>query len=153
VLIFAGQQSGAAPEEREFLGRKIYSVSLKALMVPLGAGSGASVPRTLNYAASGGYVAFSSDTALIEEYLRSSDAQRSSLRESQGMNEAAQRVITGSSLFGYETRETTRVKFEQLKKKPSPSQEAPLRVLRRTFKQLEPPLSRVLGTSRLLAFA
>jgi len=126
VLVFAGQQSGAAPEEREFLGRKIYSVSLKALMVPLGAGSGTSVPRTLSYAASGGYVAFSSDPALIEEYLRSSEGQRSSLRESQGLNEAAQRVITpGSSLFGYENLgETTRVKFEQLKKNPSPSQES-----------------------------
>jgi len=124
VLIFAGQQSGAAPEEREFLGRKIYSVSIKGLMVPLGAGSGASVPRTLNYAASGGYVAFSSDPGLIEEYLRSSEGQRSSLRESPGLNEAAQRVITpGSSLFGYENQvETTRVMFEELKKSPTASQ-------------------------------
>jgi hypothetical protein len=126
ILVFAGQQSGTAPEEREFLGRKIYSVSLKALMVPLGGGSGAASPRTLNYAASGGYVAFSSDTALIEEYLRSSEGQRSSLREIQGLTEAAQRVITpGTSLFGYENQvETTRTMLEQLKKNPNASTSA-----------------------------
>jgi hypothetical protein len=120
VLTFASQQSGAAPEEREFLGRKIYSVPLKAMMVPLGAGSGAAVPRTLSYSASGGYVAFSSEPSLIEEYLRSSEGQRSSLREIAGLTEAAQRVIgTGSSLFGYENQvETTRTMVEELRKNP-----------------------------------
>jgi len=123
ILLFASQQSGAAPEEREFLGRKIYSVPLKAMMVPLGAGSGSAVPRTLSYSASGGYVAFSSEPSLIEEYLRSSEGQRGSLREIPGLTEAAQRVIgPGSSLFGYENQvETTRTMVEELRKNPGPS--------------------------------
>jgi hypothetical protein len=119
VLVYMSQQAGAPPEEREFLGRKIYSVSLKAMMSPLGAPSGSAVPRTLTYSASGGYVAFSTEPALIEEYLRSSDGQRSALRESPGLTEAAQKVIgPGSSLFGYQNQvETTRILFEALRKK------------------------------------
>jgi hypothetical protein len=122
VLIYASQQAGAAPEEREFLGRKIYSVSLKAMMVPL-TGGGPAVPRMLSYAASGGYVAFSSDPALIEEYLRSSEGQRSALLETQGLLEAAQKVTApGSSLFGYENQvETTRTMLEELRKNAGPN--------------------------------
>jgi hypothetical protein len=123
ILVYSGQQPGVTPEEREFLGRKIYSVSLKGLMMPLGAGSGPATPRTLNYAASGGYVAFSSEPALIEEYLRSSEGVRASLREKPGLAEAAQKVIgPRSSLFGYENQvETTRAMVEQLRKNAGPA--------------------------------
>jgi len=123
VLSYASQESGSPSEEREFLGRKIYSVSLKAMMVPLGASSSASVPQTLSYAASGGYVAFSSDPALVEEYLRSSEGQRTALREKAGLSEAAQKVTgPGSNLFGYENEvETTRALLEALRKHTSSS--------------------------------
>jgi hypothetical protein len=122
VLIFANQQPGSAPEEREFLGRKIYSVSLKSMMIPLGAGAGPAVPSTLTYAASGGYVAFSSDPGMVEEYLRSSEGQRSSLRELAGLTDAAQKVAgPDSSLFGYENQvETTRATLEALRKNAAP---------------------------------
>jgi hypothetical protein len=128
VLSYAGQQPGGPPEEREFLGRKIYSVSLKAMMVPLGASSGSAVPQTVSYAASGGYVAFSSDPAMVEEYLRSSDGQRNALREKAGLIEAAQKVTgPGSSLFGYENEmETTRTLVENLRKNSgAPASTAP----------------------------
>jgi hypothetical protein len=123
VLVYAGQQPGGAPQERDFLGRKIYSVSLRGLMGPLGAGGAPGMSQNVNYAASGGYVAFSSDTAMLEEYLRSSEAQRSALRETRGLTEAAQKVIgPGSSLFGYENRvETMRGRIEQLRKNPAPA--------------------------------
>jgi hypothetical protein len=96
-------------------------------MMPLGAASGAAAPRNLNYAASKGYVAFSSDPALIEEYLRSSEGVRSSLRDTPGLTEAAQKVAgPGSSLFGYENQvETMRVLFEQLRKNAGPPGASP----------------------------
>lgn len=122
VLVYMSLQAGVPPEEREFLGRKIYSVPLKAMITPLG-GSLAAVPRTLTYAASGGYVAFSTESALVEEYLRSSDGQRTPLRETPGLSEAAQKVIgLGSSLFGYENQvETTRAMMDGLRKSAGPT--------------------------------
>jgi hypothetical protein len=127
VLASATQSPGSPPEEREFLGRKIYSASPKAMMGPLGAGSGSAVPQTVSYAASGGYVAFSSDPALVEEYLRSSEGQRNSLREKAGLSEAAQKVTgPGSSLFGYENEvESTRAWLDALRKNPAPSGTSP----------------------------
>ncbi|HLH55712.1 MAG TPA: hypothetical protein VKY92_19080 [Verrucomicrobiae bacterium] len=123
VLVYAGQQPGNAPEEREFLGRKIYSVSLRNLMGPLGAGASPGVPQVVSYAASGGYVAFSTDASMLEEYLRSSDGQRKALREAPGLMDAAQRVIgPGSSMFGYEnTVETARARVEELRTNPAPA--------------------------------
>jgi len=118
VLVYASQQPGATPEEREFLGRKIYSVSLKGMMMPFGAAAAPASPRTLSYAASGGYVAFSSDPSMVEEYLRSSEGVRNTLRERSGLADAAQKVSgPGSSLFGYENQvETTRSFVESLRK-------------------------------------
>ena len=120
VLIYLSQQAGVPPDEREFLGRKIYSIPLKSMAMPLGAGAGAgpAVPPTLTYAASGGYVALSTDPALVEEYLRSSDGQHSQLAETPGLADAAQKVLgPGSSMFGYENQvETTRTVFEAMRK-------------------------------------
>lgn len=122
VLVYTSPQAGAPPEEREFLGRKIYSVPLRAMMAPLGAGSGPGVPQTLTYAAGGGYVAFSSDPSMVEEFLRTSEGQHNSLRDKAGLSEAAQKVIgPGSSLFGYENQvETMRAVIENLRKNAPP---------------------------------
>jgi hypothetical protein len=119
ILSFAGQQPGATAEDREFLGRKIYTVSVKSVMTPLGGASAAGPgPANLSYTASGGYVAFSSTPELLEEYLRSSEGQRKSLKEISGLTEAAQKVLgPNSSLFGYENQvETSRTLFEALRK-------------------------------------
>jgi hypothetical protein len=111
---------GDTPVEREFLGRKIFSVPVPPLPFLM---SGPSRPRpahTLNCAASGGYVAMSTDTALLEEYLRSSESQAKALREKAGLLEAAQKVGgMGTGLFSYENEaDTKRAAFEAVKNDP-----------------------------------
>jgi len=119
VMVFLNQQGGS-PTEREFLGRKIYSVQLPNLPFGMGDGARPATPRNLNYAASGGYVAMSTDVPMLEEYLRSSESQGKALRETPGLVEATQKVAgPGTSLFGYENlSETMRATFETLKKDP-----------------------------------
>jgi len=118
ILVFIAQQTGTTPEEREFLGRKIYSIKLGAMGLPGGSGAPAS---TLHYAAGGSYVALSTDPSLVEEYLRSSEGQGKTLRETPGLADAAQRVTgPGSCLFGYQNEtETMKALVELLRKEPT----------------------------------
>ena len=97
--------------EREFLGRKVYSFTL-----PKAEGKA----KPLNYAASGGYVAFSGDVATLEEYLRSGEGNLKALRETPGLNDAVQNVGgTGNGYFSYENQnETARAVFEAARKDP-----------------------------------
>jgi hypothetical protein len=97
--------------EREFLGRKVYSITL-----PNSEGKA----KPLSYAASGGYVAFSSDVATLEEYLRSGEGNLKPLREFPGLNEAVQKVGgTGNGYFSFKNQhETARAVFETAKKDP-----------------------------------
>jgi hypothetical protein len=112
-----------APAEREFLGRKIFSVPVPPMPFSLTGPSQPKLPRALNCAASGSYVAMSTDTALLEEYLRSSESQAKTLREKPGLLEAAQNVGgMGTGLFGYENEvENMRVEFEAVKNDPGAS--------------------------------
>jgi hypothetical protein len=105
----------AKVKEREFLGRKVYTMALPPTPSP---GSGRPVERALNFAASGGYVAMSTDVAMLEEYLRSSDSKGRTLRETPGLAEAADKVGgLSTGLFGFENQvETTRAALEILKK-------------------------------------
>jgi len=98
---------GLSPKTREFLGRKVFTISLP----------GSSKSPVLHYAASGGYVAFSTDVSLLEEYLRSGEGQKKSLSETSGLAEAAQKVGGQSTgWFGYENgAETMRTTFEVLR--------------------------------------
>ena len=112
--------ASGAPTEREFLGRKIYSAAMPAFPIP---GAGASPPgrsRALQYAATSAYVAMSSDSSMIEEFLRSSESQSKKLRETAGLVEAAQKVTgPGTGLFGFENQaETMKATFEMLRKNP-----------------------------------
>jgi hypothetical protein len=109
--------SSISPEfkEREFLGRKIYTFPLPNL-------NGSKGPmKTLHFSASGGYVGFSSDVAMLEEFLRSSETKGKTLAETVGLGEAAQIVGgMGTGLFGFENqREKARAGFDALKKDPS----------------------------------
>ena len=108
-------QQSAKVREREFLGRTIYSVGLPNMQGGRGAPQ---VERLLHYAASGGYVAISTDPAMLEEYLRSNVGQTKPLSGTPGLSEAAQKVGgMNTGLFGYENqRETTRAAMEILKK-------------------------------------
>jgi hypothetical protein len=113
VLTLMNPQAGN-PKEREFLGRKIYTVPAPSVPMAGTANSG----KNLNYSASGGYVALTTDIGMLEEYLRSSEGQQKTLRETAGLTEATAKV-GGSSTgwFGYENNaETTRSMLELLRK-------------------------------------
>ena len=107
-----GQQN--APDPRDFLGRKIYTIPLPGRGV---SGAAAPASRSLYCAASGGYVAVTADVSMLEEYLRSNAGQARPLRETAGLADAAQHVGgAGNGLFGYENqRETMRAAFSLLK--------------------------------------
>lgn len=103
-----------ATKPREFLGRKIYSIALKSTQT---SADGTPKPRSLYLSASGGYLALSTDSAILEEYLRSADGQNKPLRDDPGLQSALQQLGgAGGGLFGYENqRETLRVTFKALK--------------------------------------
>ena len=107
-----GQQN--TPDPRDFLGRKIYTITLPAQRLAGGAGT---VSRSLYCAASGGYVAMTMDVSMLEEYLRSNTGQARPLRETAGLADAAQHVGgAGNGLFGYQNqRETFHAAFSLLK--------------------------------------
>jgi hypothetical protein len=100
-------------KDRDFLGRKIYT--LNQPQAP-----GNAPARALSFAGSGGYVALSTDTAMLEEYLRSADNKGKPLSETPGLSEAAQKVGgMGSGLFGFEDQsQTTKVMVEALRSHP-----------------------------------
>jgi hypothetical protein len=86
-------QGASNIKDREFLGRKIYSVVIPAAQ---GASS------TFNFAASGDYVALSGDVDMLEEYLRSGENRHKGLGETAGLGDAAQKVGgTATGLFGF----------------------------------------------------
>jgi hypothetical protein len=103
----------ASKEPREFLGRKIHTIALKAAPT---AGGGAA-PRALYVSNSGGYIALSTDTGIIEEFLRSADGSTKPLRENAGLQNALTHLGgAGGGVFGYENqRETMRATFKALK--------------------------------------
>lgn len=124
ILVLASPQ-GTPPAEREFLGRKIYSMPLPTLAMT---GAGRTGGLALSYAASGSYVAMTTDIGMLEEYLRSSDGQQKTLRERAGLVDAAQKV-GGSSIgiFGYQNNsEVSRYLFEAARKHQAAPAAAPL---------------------------
>ena len=125
ILLLANPQGGA-PKEREFLGRKIYTASMPGAAAAFGANTSGGA-GTLNYAASSGYVAISSDASMIEEYLRSSDSQQKALRETPGLTDAIAKAGGSSTgMLGYENQaETTRATFESLRNSAPKSESTP----------------------------
>ncbi|MBI3848807.1 MAG: hypothetical protein HY298_00740 [Verrucomicrobia bacterium] len=117
TAVMPPQFGGGTPvKDREFLGRKVYTL-------PAPPAAGDTGQRGFNFAASGGYLAMSSDVALLEQYLRSAETQAKSLRENPGINEAAQQVGgAGTGLFGYANEsETMRARFGTMRKNPNSS--------------------------------
>jgi hypothetical protein len=110
LLVLVGQES--APTSRDFLGRKIYSMPLPSPGMPT-AGT-----NQLSYVSSGGYLAITTDTSMIEEFVRSGDSQAKSLRDTPGLDAATEKVSgPGMSLFGYSNdSETVRLLLGVLKK-------------------------------------
>lgn len=113
IFALMGQQAGA-PTEREFLGKKIYSIPMPAT----GSKKSKGESHGINYACSGGYIAISPDNAMLEEYLRSSQTEVKPLKDTPGLSEATQKVAgSGTSIFGYSNdSETMRATLEAIKK-------------------------------------
>jgi hypothetical protein len=109
-----GSPQDGAPEPRDFLGHKIYSLALRAQRLPSGA---AATPAYLYMSASGGYLALSKQAGILEEYLRSADGKFTPLRDSANIADAASHVGgMGGGLFTYENqRESMRAAFKSLK--------------------------------------
>jgi hypothetical protein len=101
-------------KEREFLGRTVYALNLPPAQTP----GGKPVDRVLHYTASGGYVAMSTDVAMIEEFMRNGVSTPKALRDTPGLAGAAQKVGgMGTGLFTFENQlETMRATVETLKK-------------------------------------
>jgi hypothetical protein len=110
-----------AAEPRDFQGKTIYSISLGAATPP---GSTATAPaRAFYYAASSGYIAMSTDSSILESYLRNPGAADKPLNQTAGLADAAQHIGgMGNGLFGYENqREIMRTAFTLLKGQPDGS--------------------------------
>jgi hypothetical protein len=108
VASLASSQENA-PAPRDFLGRKIYAIALRSPRP--------SAPRSLYCAASGGYVALTTDVSMMEAYLRNADSKVKPLRETAGLADAAQHVGgAGNGLFTYQNqREVMREALTALK--------------------------------------
>jgi hypothetical protein len=119
LMGISSAQKNPAPT-RDFMGRKIYTIPLRPRRVPGATGTAATVSRSLYCTASGGYVALSGDTSVIEDYLRSAQSHVKPLRDTVGLTEAAWQVGgTGDGLFGYENqRAMMRSLFAALKADP-----------------------------------
>jgi hypothetical protein len=108
MSLMFGQMS--APEPRDFLGRKIYTI-------PVRGGSG-TVSRSYYCASASGYVALTTDVTTLETFLRGS--QRNPLGETAGFADAVQRIGgAGTGMFSYENRRVdARTGFALLKAQP-----------------------------------
>ena len=106
-LLYKG---GADP--REFQGRTIYSIPLTPAAAP--------AARSFYYAASSGYIAMSTDSSILESYLRNPGSTDKPLNQIAGLAEAAQHIGgMGNGLFGYNNqREIMRSAFTLLKGQP-----------------------------------
>jgi hypothetical protein len=120
-----GPFASAPVKDREFLGKKIYTMSMTP-PVPPGekddddkAAPPASA-SSLSFCASAGYVAFSSDAGMIEEFLRSAENPPKPLRGTPGLAEAAQKAGgMENGMFTYENAaESLRLASEALKNDP-----------------------------------
>ncbi len=112
-----GGRQGPEFKEREFLGRKIYTAGTPAGL----ALAGNKQPKNLHFAASSGYLAISTDVAMVEEFLRSSDSKARPLSQTAGLADMAQKVGgMGTGIFGIENQaEQMRSAFDVAKKDPS----------------------------------
>ena len=104
-------------EENEFLGRRVFSLTLPGSDPDRDEKRGPT-PRSFNFAAAAGYAAISGDLSMLQEHLRATETPGKSLRDKPGLAEAAQKVggMT-SGLFGYENdAETMRTWIEAARK-------------------------------------
>ncbi len=92
-------------KKRDLLGRKIRAIEM-------GPGS------KLEFTSSAGYLAVTSDPAILEQFLRSAEAKAKPLREAEGLAAATEKVGgNGTGMFGYQDQKAeTRVALELARK-------------------------------------
>lgn len=102
--------AGDGVKEREFNGRHIYGLKLPSK-------DGGDDGKLLEISPGAGYVAISTDPAILEQYLRSGESDGKSLKENAAIRDAAQKVGGMSTgLFGYQDgREGLRLWWEVLR--------------------------------------
>lgn len=115
VSMIPGQLATEPLKDREFLGRKIYSITMEVANA-----QGETQPRELSFAASGGYVAMGIDKALLEEYLRSAELDFKKLREVPSLNQHVDKVggFNAGFLSYQDMRTSGRAAWELLRKNP-----------------------------------
>ena len=118
--LFSMNRRQKAPDPRDFLGHKIYTIPLPGQRVA-GKAAAAAPVRSIYCSSSSGYVALSTDVSMLEEYLRSGQKPPKPLSGTPGLIDAAQHVGgVGGGLFGYQNqREVLRVLFKTLKNQDS----------------------------------
>ena len=84
IVCMSNPQDAFGATPRDFIGRKIHSITLKPCRRP----PAAQPPRSLYVSASGGYLALSTDSAILEDYLRSAGGQDKPLRDNPGLQAA-----------------------------------------------------------------
>jgi hypothetical protein len=106
-------KGGAEP--RDFQGKTIYSISLGGATPP--GATAAPAASSFYYAASSGYIAMSTDSSILESYLRNPGSADKPLNQTAGLADAAQHIGgMGNGLFGYQNqREIMRSAFTLLK--------------------------------------
>ena len=111
-ILLAIPLQGAPVKDREFLGRKIFTVAPP--------GPGGESMFSISFSASGGYLAISSDTSILEEYLRSGESKGKALADMPALADAAQKVGgMRTGLFGFENEnQSVRPFFEVLRNHP-----------------------------------
>ena len=124
-IMFGALTGGSkAPAEREFLGRKIYTVTTMA-----GPQLDPTNPkfRKMHLSSSGNYVLVANDETVLEEYLRAGESQPKALREQNGVADALAKVTgPGTSLAGYQNQvEMQRAAFDLLKQLPGGKTNSP----------------------------
>ncbi len=102
--------AGDGNKERDFNGHRIYGVKMPGR-------EGGDDGKLLEFAAGNGYLAISTDAAILEQFLRSGDAEGKSLKDNVSLTAAAEKIGgTGTGLFGFQdAKEGTRIWWEVLR--------------------------------------
>ncbi len=102
--------AGDGSKERDFNGHRIFGVKMPGK-------EGGDDGKLLEFSSGNGYLAISTDPGILEQFLRSGDAEGKSLKDNASMAAAAEKVGgMGTGLFGFQdAKEGTRIWWEVLR--------------------------------------